>query len=121
MSITLTPWPAGERRSNKLLTEVLLIMSLEERKRSDGVYYESCEALDYINAWLYKQGHGDLDNLSSGNPSDICGGAFSLLKIDEFVSLVLSQEWKRPDSVMLLTKEREQHAFTVHRITRSVA
>jgi len=104
-----------------LLTEVLLIMNLEERESTDGVYDESCEALDNINAWLEKQGHGDLDTLSSGNPSDICGGAFNLLKIDEFVSLVLSQKWKRPDSVMLLTKEQEQDAFTVHKIIRPVA
>ena len=124
MSITLQPWPASERRFIRCLTDVLLIVNLEERARLDGDYDETCEALDNINAWLEKLGYGNLDDLSqhvqtSGHmiQSDIYGGAFNLLKIDEFVPLVLSQKWKRPDSVMLLTKDEGQDVFTVHKIT----
>jgi hypothetical protein len=106
------------------VTDILLTVNLEERFDDDYNVLKTCEALDNINAWLGKLEHGKLDDLSPHVQSSghmiqcyVYGGAFNFLKIDEFVSLVLSQKWKRPDSVMLLTKDEEQDVFTVHKIT----
>ncbi len=128
MSITIQVNPASDRRFIRWLTDVLLIVNLEERKNIDGTYNETCEALDNINDWFVKMGHADLDVLSQGIQSagymlqcDVYGGAFNLLKIDEFVLLVLSQKWKRPDSVMLLIKDEEQAVFTVHKTSKPAA
>lgn len=106
------------------VTDVLLTVNLEEKFDDDFNQQEICEALDNINAWLAKSDHGKLDELSPHVESSghmiqchVYGGAFNFLKIDEFVTLVLSQKWKRPDSVMLLIKDEEQDVFTVHQIT----
>ena len=110
------------------VTDVLLTVNLEERFDDDYNALESCEALDTINAWLEKNEQGKLDELSihvqSGGKAmqaHVYGGAFNSMKIDDFVTLVLSQTWKRPESVMLLTKDEEQDVFTVHQIKKPVA
>lgn len=106
------------------VTDVLLTVDLEERFDDDFNELETCEPLDKINAWLELREHGKLDELSthveSGGHTIQChiyGGAFNFLKIDEFVAVVLSQNWKKPESVMLLTKGEEEDAFTVHKAT----
>ncbi len=105
------------------VTDVLLGINLEERFDDDFNELDSCEALDHINEWLEQHEQGKLDELSthveSGGKSMQChvyGGAFDFMETDEFVSLVLSQNWKRPESVMLLTKQEEQDVFTVHKV-----
>jgi hypothetical protein len=107
------------------VTDVLLTISVEERLDDDtNKFLKSCEALDNINAWLKQGEHGKLDELSihakSGGKSMQCyvyGGAFNYMKVDEFVTLVLSQTWKQPESVMLLIKDENDETFTVHQIT----
>jgi hypothetical protein len=106
------------------VTDVLLTVNLEERFDDDYNALESCEALDKINAWLETRELGKLDELSShvlsGGKAMQChlyGGAFNFMKVDEFITLVLSQTWKQPESVMLLIKDEEQNVFTVHQIT----
>ncbi len=85
---------------------------------------ESCEALDNIGGWLEERELGKLDALSthvkSGGKAMQCyvyGGAFNFMKVDEFIAMVLSQPWKQPESVMLLTKDEDQEFFAVHKIT----
>ena len=106
------------------VTDVLLSVNLEERFDDDFNELETCEALDHINAWLEQHEHGKLDELSihveSGGKAMQChvyGGAFNFLKIEEFVSVVLSQNWKHPESVQLFTKDEEEDVFTVHKVT----
>ena len=106
------------------VTDVLLITGLGERFDDDrDDFVESCKALDNINTWLEQHEQGKLDELSdyvvSGGKGMQCyvyGGAFNFLEVDDFVSLVLSQKWKNPKAVMLLTKESEHTVFTVHQI-----
>jgi hypothetical protein len=105
------------------VTDVLLTFNLEEIMDDDFNELESCEALDSINAWLEQREEGKMDELSthvkSGGKALQChlyGGAFNFMEVDEFIRLVLSQPWKRPDSVMLLTKDEEQDVFTVHQV-----
>src|SRR4051812_24923201 len=105
------------------VTDVLLTFNLEERMDDDFNELESCQALDNINSWLDEHEQGKLDDLSthvgSGGKAMQChvyGGAFNFMEIDEFIGLVLSQPWKRPESVTLLTKDEEQDAFVVHNI-----
>ncbi len=105
-------------------TDVLLSVNLEERFDDDFNLLETCEALDHINAWLEQHELGKLDELSthveSGGKAMQChvyGGAFNFMEIAQFVSVVLSQNWKRPESVMLLTKSEEEDVFTVHKVT----
>jgi hypothetical protein len=105
------------------VTDVLFTINLQERFDDDFNSLDSCEALDNINAWLEKNELGQFDDLSahvsSGGKAMQChvyGGAFNFMDVDEFIALVLSQTWKVPESVMLLTKDEEQEVFTVHRI-----
>jgi hypothetical protein len=102
----------------------VLIVNFEERWDDDiNKTLPSCKALDNINDWLRHGDFGKLDELSkhvtSGGknmPCHLYGGAFNFLKIDEFVSLVLSQDWKVPESVMLLIKDEEEDVFTVNKV-----
>ncbi len=105
------------------VTDVLLIMSVEKKFDDDFNEQDTCEAVDNINAWLTQRDKGELDDLSthvrSGGKAMQCyvyGGAFNFLDVDEFISLVLSQQWKKPESVMLLIKDEEQETFTTHQI-----
>lgn len=106
-----------------LVTDVLLTFDLEERFDDDFNVLESCEALDAINGWLEDHGQGKLDELSahvvSSGKSMMChvyGGAFDYLELDDFVGLALSQNWKLPEAVMLLTRHEGQDAFVLHKI-----
>jgi hypothetical protein len=105
------------------VTDVLLSVNLEERFDGDFNELETCEPLDHINAWLEQHEQGKLDELSTHVESSgkamqchVYGGAFNFLKIDEFVAVVLSQNWKHPESVQLFTKDEEEDNFTVHKI-----
>jgi hypothetical protein len=98
-------------------------MNLVERFDKDFNIRESCEALDNIDAWLEERELGKLDELSthvrSGGKVMQChvyGGAFNFMKVDEFISVVASQTWKRPDSVRLLIKDEQEDAFTIREI-----
>lgn len=88
------------------VTDVLLCINLEERFREDCNFSESCGPIDNINAWLQEHEQGNLDEISehvfSGGKSMQCfvyGGAINYLAVDEFVKLVLSQNWKMPHAV----------------------
>jgi len=106
------------------VTDVLLTVNLEERFDDDLNETESCKALDNINSWLERHELGVLDELSTHVEScgkamqcHIYGGAFNFMEIDEFIAVVLSQNWQKPESVMLLTKDEEEDAFTIHKVT----
>ena len=105
------------------VTDVLVTFNLQERFDDDFNLQDSCESLDNINAWLKQNELGELDELSkhvsSGGKGMQCyvyGGAFNFMQVEEFIALVLSQPWKMPASVMLLTKDEEEEAFTLHRV-----
>lgn len=105
------------------VTDVLLCVNLEEKIDEDSNLSESCEALDNIKSWLEQHEMGKLDNLSkhvvSGGKAMQCcvyGGAFDHLAITEFIAIVKAQQWKMPESLMLLTKDEEQEEFSIHYI-----
>ncbi|HZR17360.1 MAG TPA: hypothetical protein VFE51_08535 [Verrucomicrobiae bacterium] len=103
------------------VTDVILCINLEEKFRDDADYSESCEPVDSTNRWLTDHEHGKLDQISEAVVSSgkamqcfVYGGAFNFLDADEFIKLVLSQEWKMPEAVQLLIKNEEEDAFTMY-------
>jgi len=106
------------------VTDVILCLSVEERFQDHSDFSESCESLDKINAWLGEHEQGKLDELSehvvSGGKAMqafVYGGAFNFLDVEDFIKVVLSQEWKMPQAVQLLVKKEEDEAFTMHTIS----
>ncbi len=105
------------------VTDVLLSFNLQEKFDDDFNALDSCEPLDNINAWLEERELGRLDELSShvqsGGKAMQChvyGGAFNFMEPDDFITAVLSQNWQMPDAILLLTKDEEADAFTIHKV-----
>ena len=102
------------------VADVVLTFSLAEIFDEDEIHLENVAALDTINAWLEGR-HGaqllEISDKAGGNQpmqSSVYGGAFNMLKIEEFVQLVKSQPWVEPENVQLLIKDEQEERFTIY-------
>lgn len=106
------------------VTDVILIFNIAE-EYGDMELLNSIPALDNINAWLEDNEYGKLLNISESAggskpmQANVYGGAFNFLslKIDEFIKLVKTQQWREPENVQLLIQDEQDSKFTLHAIT----
>ncbi|HEY9851572.1 MAG TPA: hypothetical protein V6D28_19030 [Leptolyngbyaceae cyanobacterium] len=104
------------------VTDILLLFSLGEVYDDDGEEIEEVTPLININAWLQEHGWRTLDDLcqcvntGKSMQSRVYGGAFNFLKIDDFIKIVKTQEWREPHNVQLLIKDEEDEKFTLYEI-----
>ena len=86
-------------------------------------FLDSVPPLDNINAWLKENGYGELVDIGEfagggkAMQSNVYGGAYNFLKIDEFIKLVKNQQWCEPENVQLLMQDEQESRFTLHTIT----
>ncbi len=106
------------------VTDVLLIFNVCELYDENNNELEEVPALKGIQAWFDHKGRGMLDNLdehaiSGGKVMQACvyGGAYNFFECGEFIQMVISQSWRKPESVQLLTQDEEESRFTIHSIT----
>ncbi len=106
------------------LTNVILILSLEEVFDENFKMIETSPALININYWLEKNDKETLNNLSyyaigGGKVMAPCvyGGAFNFLDIDNFIEVVKAENWRAKKDVQLLIKDREDSCFTMYKLT----